>query len=242
MPDLPNRWHIAAVPASTCGFEQEMTMDIAPLSTTGGKTGSASSSPVTADADYQTFLKMLTVQMQNQDPLNPIDSSDYAVQLATFSGVEQQIRTNQLLDALSGQFDLVGLAQMAGWIGQEARTTAPVVFTGEPVTLSPDPASGASRAVLVATDALGRVVSREDIPVTARQYDWLGGDATGSPLPAGPYTLTLESYSGDTLLRSDPVQSYARITEARVSDAGVILVLDGGAEVAASDVTALRSP
>lgn len=217
-------------------------MDVSPLSATGSTASAVSSAPVTADADYQTFLKMLTVQMQNQDPLNPIDSSDYAVQLATFSGVEQQIRTNQLLDSLSGQFDLVGLAQMAGWIGQDARSTAPVWYSGSAVTLSPDPASGASRAVLVASDARGRVVSREDIPVIAKEYDWLGGDAVGNPLPTGQYTLTLESYSGETLLRTDPVQSYSRIGEARVSDAGIILVLDGGAEVAASDVTALRAP
>ena len=40
-------------------------------------------------SDFDTFLRMLTVQMRNQDPLDPIDSADYAVQLATFSGVEQ---------------------------------------------------------------------------------------------------------------------------------------------------------
>ena len=48
-------------------------------------------------SDFDTFLRMLTTQMQNQDPLNPIDSTDYATQLATFSGVEQQVRTNSLL-------------------------------------------------------------------------------------------------------------------------------------------------
>ena len=45
-------------------------------------------------SDFETFLKMLTVQLENQDPLNPVDSADYAVQLATFSGVEQQVQTN----------------------------------------------------------------------------------------------------------------------------------------------------
>jgi len=38
-------------------------------------------------SDFDTFLKMMTTQVQNQDPLNPVDSSDYAVQLATFSSV-----------------------------------------------------------------------------------------------------------------------------------------------------------
>jgi len=49
---------------------------------------------------------MLTVQMQNQDPLNPVDSSDYAVQLATFSNVEQQVQTNDILRELQSQMGL----------------------------------------------------------------------------------------------------------------------------------------
>ena len=51
-------------------------------------TRSQTSSEQTGDSsDYETFLKMLTVQMQNQDPLNPVESSDFAAQLATFSSV-----------------------------------------------------------------------------------------------------------------------------------------------------------
>ena len=42
-------------------------------------------------SDFETFLRMLTVQLENQDPLDPTDSADYAMQLATFSGVEQQV-------------------------------------------------------------------------------------------------------------------------------------------------------
>lgn len=53
-------------------------------------------------SDFETFLKMLTVQMQNQDPLNPIDSTEYAMQLATFSSVEQQVLTNDLLRQMMG--------------------------------------------------------------------------------------------------------------------------------------------
>jgi flagellar basal-body rod modification protein FlgD len=55
-------------------------------------------------SDFETFLRMLTVQMKNQDPLNPIESSDFAVQLATFSGVEQQVKTNDLLTKLADSF------------------------------------------------------------------------------------------------------------------------------------------
>ncbi len=193
-------------------------------------------------SDFETFLKMLTTQLQNQDPLNPIDSADYAVQLATFSGVEQAVKTNQLLEELQGQFGILGMAQLAGWVGQEARSAGPVWMDGDPVTVSPAPATGADRAVLVVKDAQGRLVSREDIPPTTEAYQWLGAGTTGDPLPTGKYTLELESYLGDTLLRTAPVEAYARILEAQGGATGTTLVLEGGIKVAATAVTALRVP
>ena len=53
----------------------------------GAETGGNSA----LSSDFETFLRMLTTQLQNQDPLNPVDSADFAVQLATFSSVEQQV-------------------------------------------------------------------------------------------------------------------------------------------------------
>ena len=193
-------------------------------------------------SDFDTFLKMLTAQMQNQDPLNPIESADYATQLATFSGVEQQMLTNDLLTSLGGQMAVLGMSQLAGWVGQEARANAPVWMDGDPVTMQLSPAIGADRAVLVVRNASGALVSREDVPITPGLYDWLGGDAAGDPLPEGRYTLSLESFSGETLLGESPVESYARIIEARNGPSGATLVLEGGVEVPSSFITALRVP
>jgi flagellar basal-body rod modification protein FlgD len=193
-------------------------------------------------SDFDTFLKMLTAQMQNQDPLNPIESADYATQLATFSGVEQQMRTNDLLTSLGGQMAVLGMSQLAGWVGQEARANVPVWMDGDPVTMQLSPAIGADRAVLVVRNASGALVSREDVPITPGLYDWLGGDAAGDPLPEGRYTLSLESFSGETLLGESPVESYARIIEARNGPSGATLVLEGGVEVPSSFITALRVP
>jgi flagellar basal-body rod modification protein FlgD len=210
--------------------------------------GTTSAAPTTTSnkalisSDFDTFLKMLTAQMQNQDPLNPMDSTDYATQLATFSGVEQQARTNELLTNLGSQMAVLGMSQLAGWVGQEARAEAPVWTDGDPVTMQLTPATGADSAVLVVRDAAGEVKSREDVPAEAGLYDWLGGDAAGDPLPMGAYTLTLESYSGDTLLGETPVESYARIIEARNGASGAMLVLEGGIEVLSSKITALRVP
>lgn len=206
--------------------------------------GASASSSATGmiGSDFNTFLRMLTVQMQNQDPLNPIESTDYAVQLATFSGVEQQVRTNQLLDAMTAQFSLMGMSQLAGWVGQEARAAAPVWYDGDPVTLSPNPVGTADRAVLVVKDESGSVVAREDVPVSTEPYSWLGADAAGDPLPNGKYTLTLESWRDGEVIQEDPVEYYGRVLEARGGSGGVRLVLEGGIEVAATSITALRIP
>lgn len=217
-------------------------MDVSP--TTPVSSGAATpASPPKITSDFNTFLRMLTVQMQNQDPLNPIDSADYAVQLATFSVVEQQVRTNQLLADLQGRFQQLGMAEMASWIGKEARSPAPVRYDGTPVTLSPNPAVGANRAVLVVKDAAGNLLSREEIPVSAEPYQWLGAGADGSPLPPGTYSIDLECLNGDRVIDTRAVEHYARVIEAKGGGTtGTRLVLEGGIEVLASDVTALREP
>lgn len=217
-------------------------METSAVSTTQ-TTPAKSPSKAAVSADFDTFLKMMTTQMKNQDPLNPIDSSDYAVQLATFSGVEQQTKTNQLLEGLTSQFGVLGMAQLAAWVGQEARSAAPVYLGDAPVTISYQPATQADRAVLVVKNTQDQVVSREDVSLEGGTYQWLGANAAGTPLPNGIYSLSLESYSGETQLGGPAsVESYAKILEARGGANGPTLVLAGGVEVSATDITALRVP
>ncbi len=193
------------------------------------------------NSDFDTFLKMLTTQIKNQDPTNPMDSADFAVQLATFSGVEQQVKTNDMLSTLSSQFGVMGMSQLAAWVGQEARAPGPVYLGDAAVSVTYASATGADRAVLVARDSEGAVVGREDVPLGKGPYDWTGNDIKGNALPNGKYTLTLESYKGEDKL-GDPteVEAYSRILEARSGASGTVLVLEGGIEVAATQVTALR--
>jgi flagellar basal-body rod modification protein FlgD len=214
-------------------------MDVTAIGTTPPATSTVTAPAITGD--YNTFLRMLTTQLQNQDPLNPIESSDYAVQLATFSGVEQQTRTNQLLESLGGQFNILGMAQMAGWVGQEARTDAAVAWSGSPVTLSPNPAAGADRTTLVVKDSRGTVVSRQDIPPSTAPFAWTGTGIDSVALPHGNYTMELESYRGDDMLARTPMEHYARIVEARGGATGTRLLLEGGIEVEAARITALRA-
>jgi flagellar hook assembly protein FlgD len=69
--------------------------------------GASTTKASTVSADFETFLKMLTAQIQNQDPMNPIDSSDYATQLATFSSVEQQVLANSYLENIQAHYQQV---------------------------------------------------------------------------------------------------------------------------------------
>lgn len=193
-------------------------------------------------SDFETFLKMMTTQLKNQDPMNPMDSSEFAVQLATFSGVEQQVKTNQLLDGMNAQFGLMSMAQLAAWVGQEARASAPVYLGEKAVTILPKPDLGADSAVLAVYDTQGTLVAREALPLGEAPYQWFGADPSGNPLPRGVYRLSVESYRGEQLLGESTPESYARILEAQGGPSGTTLVLEGGVEVQASDVTALRVP
>jgi len=195
------------------------------------------------NSDFETFLKMLSVQLQNQDPLNPVDSADYAVQLATFSSVEQQVLTNQLLQSLAGQFTTSGMTDHAAWIGREARSVAPVVFDGTtPVELAPNPLAAADEAILVVRDLDGVEVARMEVPVSADPLFWAGDDGDSGTLPPGQYRFELESRRGTELLATDAVESYALVTEIRIENGQVIAVLQGGILSPAQIVTALRSP
>lgn len=190
-------------------------------------------------SDFNTFLKMLTTQLKNQDPLNPMDNSEYAVQLATFSGVEQQVKTNTLLESLGTQLGLSGLSTYAGWVGKEARADMPVWYSGKPVTLATQPDPKADSADLVVTDAAGLVVARQPVPTDADTVAWTGLDPSGVPMPAGRYSFALESFAQGVRIATTPAEAYARVIEAR-GGATPTLVFDGGIEVEAKTVTALR--
>ncbi len=193
-------------------------------------------------SDFQTFLLMLTEQLKNQDPLNPLEATDFAVQLATFSGVEQQVRTNDLLRDLAGQMGAGSLAQYSGWIGMEAKSAAPVYFDGQPVLIDPQRASGATSSTLIVRDDRGAIVGQAVLPPGSGPVEWVATDTSGAPMPAGLYALTVENRNGDLVLPTTPVHSYARVTEVRAGASGPEIVLAGGGVANPVEVTALRSP
>ena len=190
--------------------------------------------------DFQTFLTLLTTQLQNQDPLKPMESTEFVAQLASFSGVEQQIRTNDRLEAI---FEALGggtSAGLADWIGKEVRAPAQGNFAGVPVEIEATPLDDADRAVLVVKNDFGQVVARRAVEPAAETLSWNGQDELGRSLPFGRYGFEIESYKGEALLGTAAGQVFAKVSEVRIEDGAQILVLEGGAKVALEDVTALR--
>ena len=212
-------------------------MEIASSFGSFGSSASATGTP--EQSDFVTFLRMLTTQMQNQDPLNPQSASDFAVQLATFSGVEQQTYTNQLLASMLGQ---TGLADLGGWVGMEARIYGGAHFDGTPIALTPDPALGAESVTLVVRDEEGRIVDSRTLDPQAQSYSWDGRDGDGALLPPGTYSFEIDSTLDGETLDTQPVAAYVPILEARYENGMTLLVLPGGLYVESSQVTGLRRP
>lgn len=207
----------------------------------GAATAAALPSSSAVSSDFETFIKMLTTQAKYQDPLEPLDSSEYAAQLAQFSMVEQQVLSNDLLTALSNQLGSSTMGQMAGWIGMEARTNAPVLFDTAPITVLPSPPIGAAEMELVVYDANGREVGRNPMPVSSDPVVWAGVQPVGAPLPAGLYRFELEATSVDgNPLPSTQADTYARIVEVQTLGLETRVVFEGGAEASANSISALR--
>ncbi|MFQ6546881.1 flagellar hook capping FlgD N-terminal domain-containing protein [Aestuariibius sp. 2305UL40-4] len=193
-------------------------------------------------SDFETFLNMLTTQLENQDPLNPVDSADYAAQLAQFSAVEQQVLTNDLLETLIQQSQVTGLSDMAGWVGMEARATGAAHFNGAPVRLVPDPSPLAQSTVLIVTNSAGQEVAVEPLPSGGGEIDWVGYDEDGRPLPPGEYTFRIESTANGEIIEREAVAHYTRVNEVRVEGGVNVAILAGGVSVPATEITALRVP
>ncbi|MDO5642797.1 MAG: flagellar hook capping FlgD N-terminal domain-containing protein [Paracoccus sp. (in: a-proteobacteria)] len=192
-----------------------------------------------AGGDFETFLKMLTAQIQHQDPLNPIEGADFAVQLATFSGVEQQAQTNALLKQLINAQGGQSLSSYASWIGKQVRTTGQVYFGENPVTMDIAPDSRADKVLLVTMDVYGRRISSENIGTGSGLVDWYGQDAQGERLPKGKYSFVLESYRDDTLISSEKVAAYSDVYEVQQKNGKILLMLSGGITASPDEVDAL---
>ncbi|MFZ5618752.1 MAG: flagellar hook assembly protein FlgD, partial [Pseudomonadota bacterium] len=135
-------------------------------------------------ADFQSFLTLLTAQLRHQDPLSPLDSTQFVAQLASFSTVEELVNANARLDQIASGLSGAGIDRYASWIGREAEARgAPLLFDGAPTPLRAEADASADHVELVIRDAAGNVVHRAPIANTGEILIWDGSTTNGVASP-----------------------------------------------------------
>lgn len=86
-------------------------------------TGTADTSRARIADNFDTFLQLLTTQLKNQNPLDPLDTNQFTQQLVQFSGIEQQLKTNEYLQAMMTSTQNANNAQAVSYIGKEVTTS-----------------------------------------------------------------------------------------------------------------------
>lgn len=165
----------------------------------------ASESAVTAEtisSDFDTFIQLLTAQVKNQDPLEPLDSTQFVEQLATFSSLEQQVRSNDTLDSIATMIGDLQSMLASEWIGEQVEIESSwVPYSGDPIEFNFDLPETATRAALTITDPSGNVVFNEDLDAAAESQIWYGQSNGGGFASAGGlYQFSIDLYNGDEFL------------------------------------------
>jgi flagellar basal-body rod modification protein FlgD len=151
--------------------------------------------------NFETFLTLLTAQLQNQDPLSPLDSKDFTNQLVQFSGVEQQLKTNDLLTALTENTKLSAGATAVAYLGKEATANSSLatIPAGGNATWNYEIPRTAQSVSLRVVDSSGRIVATASGETTRGQkaFQWDGKDQVGNAVAAGTYRLEINAEGAD---------------------------------------------
>lgn len=164
-------------------------------SSTSSATKSLTSSATIA-GNFDTFLKLLTTQLKNQDPSSPLDTNQFTQQLVQFSSVEQQLKSNDLLTTLVKNANTGTAASAAGYLG------ATITADGSKATLSDgqakwswNAARAASKATITIQDASGATVYSKTASIDAGDgsFTWDGRSTDGALRTSGNYTLKIDA-------------------------------------------------
>jgi flagellar basal-body rod modification protein FlgD len=173
-----------------------VTSAITPTAATTGNTATAATSALGKDSiaqNFTTFLQLLTTQLQNQNPLDPLDTNQFTQQLVQFAQVEQQMNMNASLTSLISLQKAAQTSAALGFLGSK------VVVDGDTAQLSGGKASWSfttdrpASAVINVSNATGQVVYTESRTVTAgaQTFTWNGLSTAGQSVPDGNYKISI---------------------------------------------------
>ena len=150
-----------------------------------------------------SFLKLLTTQMANQDPLSPSEPTEFISQLAQFTSLEQLVNVNEGLNMLAVTQTAATSAQMVSYVGKEVTFASDSLYLaeqGQAQTLSYELDSAADNVDVQVLNESGDVVRTMKLggqAVGDQRVEFDGQDDDGNPLPAGMYTLEVSAKNED---------------------------------------------
>ncbi len=194
--------------------------------------------------NFDTFLNILTTQLKNQNPLDPMDTNQFTQQLVQFTGVEQQLKTNTFLEALMNSSQNSSNTDAVSYIGKEVTangTTATLENGGASWSFTTE--AEVAEATVTIKDASGNVVYSEvgSLGEGAGNFLWDGIGSDNKPKPDGVYTITIDGK--DLNNRKVPISTSTVGVVSAVDFSGVEPIFTvGGSKIRLSDVTAVKIP
>ncbi len=210
---------------------------------TSGSSSAASYSKLAENMDM--FLTLLTTQLKNQDPLDPMDNTEMTNQLVQFANVEQQITQNKNLEQMITLLNAQSAASSVSYIGKDIQyTDSSTVYTGSPVNFGYTPEKAADTVTVSVVDADGKTVRTFDKPETSAQHHsivWDGTDDDGAQVANGQYTFVVSAKTadGDALDVDTDISGHVTGT---TSDASGNYLLIGDLAVDVTKVVAVKEP
>ncbi len=196
----------------------------------------------------QTFLKLLTTQLKNQDPLSPTDTTQMTSQITQMTGVEQQLVTNDLLAALVGMNTGSGLSEAVGMMDKLVTAeTSTSTLKDKEATFVYNQAGGATQVKVEITNAAGKVV-RTILPDNMKSgdhtYKWDGKDDSGAQLPdGGVYTAKVTASGADgKAITTKTAGRIQGIVTAIDNSTGKTMLTINGTQVALDAVVGVTNP
>ena len=215
-------------------------MTVSAISTVSDS-GSASTTKASNSLDKDAFLKLLTTQLQNQDPLNPTDSTEFTSQLAQFSSLEQLSNINETLSTLNLYQASINNAQAVGFIGKDivANGNSIEMKSGQPVSCDYELPAAAKRVVVTIYDATGNFVrdyEKTALAAGKQSLTWDGKDRNGNTVADGAYTFEVQAVDQKDAKLDVSTFSKGTVTGVTFED-GVTYLITGRNKTAIGDVT-----
>ena len=192
--------------------------------------------------NFDTFLQLLTTQLRNQNPLDPLDTNQFTQQLVQFTGVEQQLKTNEFLEAMMTSTQTANNSQAVSYVGKivtASGTKAEMVKGAATWHFAVD-----TKADIIATvrDAKGNVVFTKTGPVNKGEsvFTWDGIGNDGKQRPDGSYTVSIEARDANGKLVDVATEMTGEVTGVDFSGTEPVLIV-GGARVNLSAILSVRA-